>query len=293
MRRRSVRALLVAGTLFLLALTLLSRFVQWGAPPYPLEGTAAPPVGVMTYEEYGRIEHGRPYVLDLGGGGGALLYFGIGHTNDPGDPQIARMRERWRAFRPTVALCEGRLPLFVGTRSAAIRRFGEAAEVYALASESAVAIHSLESPREEEAAHLLERFPAAKVALFFTLRTYASYRRGSGTEGAEGFAQGALRRVRRLPGLETSLVDLEALGALYGREFPDRPDWRAVPDSFFDPGKTDTWMNEVQTRSNRFRDARMVALLLHLVRRGERVFAAVGASHVVMAEPALRAALGG
>src|SRR5262245_47205590 len=212
----------------------------------------------MSYEEYGKIEHGRPYPVEVGGGPGRLFYFGIGHTRDPDDPQLAEMRRRWEGFRPTVALCEGHLPFFLGTREGAFRRFGESAVVYDLARESGIPIHSLEPTREEEAAHPLERFPAERVALFLTLRRYMSFRRGEGREGAEAFVRGALRRVKDLPGLGESFADLEAMARAYAREFPDRPDWREVPEAFFDPGKTDTWMNEVQTRSNQFRDAHMV-----------------------------------
>ncbi|HUF10729.1 MAG TPA: TraB/GumN family protein [Rhodothermales bacterium] len=39
---------------------------------------------------------------------------------------------------------------------------------------------------------------------------------------------------------------------------------------------------------NRVRDEYMVAAIRSFVARGERVFAVVGASHVVMQEPALR-----
>ena len=285
--------LLAAGAIAIAGILVLSRFAQWGAAPVTLGEPVELPSRFMTYEEYGKVEHARPYPIEAGDGAGRLLYFGIGHTRDPADPQLAEMRRRWEGFHPTVALCEGHLPFFVGTREGAFRRFGESATLYDLARESGIPIHSLEPTREEEAAHLLERFPAERVALFLTLRRYVSFRRGEGTEGAEGFVRGALQRVKGLPGLGESFPDLEAMACFHAREFPDRPDWREVPETFFDPGKTDTWMNEVQTRSNRFRDAHMVALLVRLVRRGERVFAAVGASHVVMAEPALRAALGG
>ncbi len=285
--------LLAAGAIAVAGILVLSRFAQWGARPVTLGEPVELPPGFMTYEEYGKVEHGRPYPLEVGGGPGRLLYFGIGHTRDPADPQLAEMRRRWEGFRPTVALCEGHLPFFVGTREGAFREFGESAVVYDLAGESGIEIHSLEPTREEEAAHLLEQFPAERVALFLTLRRYVSLRRGEGPEGVEKRVRGMLGRVKGLPGLGETFPDLEAMARFHAREFPDRPDWREVPEAFFDPGRTDTWMNEVHTRSNRFRDAHMVALLVRLVRRGERVFATVGASHVVMAEPALRAALGG
>ncbi len=51
--------------------------------------------GIMTFDEYAKVRHGYPYIVELQIGKGALLYFGAQHTYDPKDAQIARIENRW------------------------------------------------------------------------------------------------------------------------------------------------------------------------------------------------------
>lgn len=48
---------------------------------------------LMTYEEYAQVEHSRPYVLRIQTRTAAILYFGIGHTRNPEDPQLKTARD--------------------------------------------------------------------------------------------------------------------------------------------------------------------------------------------------------
>src|SRR5262245_34043477 len=130
----------------------LHAWTVWspGAPVYALSAAceAQPlPERFRDGAEHDRIrgQHPEPYVLELAPSRGALLYYGAHHTDDPADPQFADIRARWAAFRPTVALCEGRSrgwllgPLFP-------RLFGmsESALVHELARENGVPLYSLE-----------------------------------------------------------------------------------------------------------------------------------------------------
>jgi hypothetical protein len=69
------------------------------------------------------------------------------------------------------------------------------------------------------------------------------------------------------------------------------PDWRNVPPEWFDPATTQvqTYLNKVSLERGEFRDRHMLVLLTEQLAQGKRVFAVVGASHVVMQERALRA----
>src|SRR5205823_13730742 len=59
-------------------------------------------VEVMTYDEYIKLHHSYPYIVEIQFGKGALLYFGAQHTNDQNHPQMAQIEELWNKFRPKV-----------------------------------------------------------------------------------------------------------------------------------------------------------------------------------------------
>jgi hypothetical protein len=288
--KRIWRSLLGLVLLFVLGFAGYAWRHHWSkvpSRPTPAIDLAAP---IMSYEEYGTFEHPRPYVIEIDSAPGKLLYMGIGHTRDPRDPQIALIRERWATFKPTVALLESRLGLYVGPFDAGVREFGEAGAVYALAKRDGVPLWSLEPPIEDEVRFMLQKWSPQHVALFYTLRTYMGDRKTDNGD-PDALLAGLLEKRKRYPGLEKSFRDLADLDAFYKRTFPNLPDWRKLPDEAMWPGREDSDLNHLATRSNQFRDEHIARLLVDLVRRGERVFAAVGASHAVMEERALRETL--
>ena len=102
-------AMLLTGVLWLVA---------WRSPPFYSAPPAVLSQPILTMAQYDSLaeKHPRPYVVRAGGasGPGALLLFGAEHTRDPADPELVRLRQEWKAFRPTVALVEGRLDPQVG-----------------------------------------------------------------------------------------------------------------------------------------------------------------------------------
>lgn len=94
-----------------------------------------------------------------------------------------------------------------------------------------------------------------------------------------------LKKRNQWPGIEQTLPNMQSLQDAWDRHFPDGPDWRTVSDQFGLPG----FLNEMD--ANIIRDRHFLAILLDLVKKGERVFAVAGSSHAVKLEPALNAAL--
>jgi hypothetical protein len=240
---------------------------------------------LLSYAQHDSLDRRPPYLFRILHGGGELLYFGAAHTTDPHDAQVRQIRELWAGFRPTVALAEPRLGLFMGGLAQGVRQFGEAGAVYALARRDGVPVHTLEAPLEIEMQAVLAEWPATQAAAYYVLR--AALGRES-ADAVEDEARQLVVKRTRWPGLENAL-DYARLDSLMRAEFPEVPDWRTLPQSVTWPGRTDTFLNRVSTSVNRFRDEHMLAVLATLLGRGERVFAVVGSSHVVMQEPALRA----
>jgi hypothetical protein len=242
---------------------------------------------VMTYAEYNKIEHPQPYILRVDSGEGALLYFGSRHTTNPRDAQIDSIRRLWADFQPTVALAETRKS-GRGSMDKAIQTFGESAAPVFLAKSSGLPVYTFEPPLEVEIHSMLRTWSRERLLLFYVLRSYTAR---AAARRSDGQARELIRERGRWPGLQGTMQSVADMDSIWRREFPTGPDWRTLPWESTWPNRDDTWLNELSAALNRLRDQYMLALISKLVRQGERVFAVVGSSHVVMQEAALRDAL--
>ncbi len=244
---------------------------------------------LLTYEELDRITHSVPYILEVQAGKGELLYFGARHSYDPGHPQTRQIIDLWESFSPTIAFNEGGDPPTRGSVEEAVGKNGEPGLLRYLAARDEVPIYDIEPPREQLVKEAIDAgYPAEKVKLFYSLSPYRSYRRSDGFSEPEEFLDRVIRLQSHLPGLEGFPHNSVELAELYSELFPENPDWREVPDAFYDPVRTGNFMNELSRLGGWTRDLHMVDKLGRAVESGERVFAVVGASHVVMQEPVFR-----
>jgi hypothetical protein len=224
---------------------------------------------------------GNPYILQINThDGGALLYYGASHTNDPKAPQIADISSRWDAFHPTVALYEGRASgYFYGGLIEPFAGLSEPALVHKLARRDGIPLYTLEPAYEDEVAELLQTFSAEQVALYFFLRVYSSE---AGGVADEALALDLLGKRTDVNGLRGSLSTLEDVDRVWQRDFSNQSDWRVLQG---EPG----YLGEISDSSRRIRGEHMARILIDLVEKGERVFAVVGSGHVIRQEWNLRA----
>lgn len=233
-----------------------------------------------------------PYVLELEGQTGALVYYGSWHTNNPDDPQIADMAARWNSFEPTVALTENRGGFVPGGKRRAVKMLGEFGQLIEMGKRDNLTILSLETTWEDEIAMVTSRFSPAEATLFYTLRVYLS-ERGDETDltRQNKLAAHLLKKRGSRPGLEGSLNSLDELDALWKASFDSDTDWRSLPPEAIWPGDKPTRLQAISRFVNEIRDRHMAAVILDFLRKGERVFAVAGGSHVVKQEPVLRAGM--
>ena len=248
---------------------------------------------MLSWEEFVRLSIKSPYVLNLSGDGGSLLYFGAAHTYDPSHPQIAAIERRWSQFKPTVAFSEGGVSPLASSKRNAVARYGESGLVRFLADADDIPVASLEPERSRQVELLASIYPLEQIKLFYVLRFVTQYWRGQDRlmtleDYLKPFVQ-YLNRIEKLEGVDpSSLSEIEDTVA---RLMPDLKDWTRVPPAWFVPIRNDSYTNRIARRLSEFRNSHMVKLLVDAVNRQERVFAVVGASHVIMQEPALRAKL--
>jgi hypothetical protein len=259
----------------------------------------------MSWREYSRTTHPVPYVIGVEAGRGALVYFGAQHIGEtrgmPTHPEVNQIAREWERFKPTLAFYEGRST--IGRDSASLEaaaRVSEGGVLRFLAARDGVPTRSLEPPLNKEIHALRAWFSLEHVKVYYVLRCVSQRCTGPGTpeDQATRWLQGEGERPE-LAGAPRTIEDLENSTR---RLLPKLTDWRTVSKEFLDPTRGlldskpdggETFLNEVARRTSDVRDEHMVATLLASAYGGERVFAVVGASHVVMQEPALRVALRG
>lgn len=286
---RTIRRVIGAAVGAPVATAALVWLVAWRSPPYYDAPAVSLPTPILSMADYDRVAgtHARPYVVRVESATGGIVLFGASHTRDPSDPQLTMLRHEWSTFRPSVALVEGRLGFVLPPLMDPVEEYGEMGAAAALARAADVRLYSWEPRREWEIGRMLDSFPAPRVALFYVLRPYFSQLRFGRPGNPELFVEEFRSKRTRYPGLEGTLPSMAAIDSMWWRDFPNLPDWRETSDEYGFPG----FLGDLSARSNALRDEHLAAVLLDLVRKGERVFAVSGSSHAVKLDAALRAAL--
>ena len=240
---------------------------------------------LMTWNQYKGSPHRWPYVVQaFANRGASLFYFGAQHTYDPRDEQMAQLEAAWNRVTPTLAFNEGGDPPVVSARDDEIRQYGEAGLVRWLAARDRVRVEPLDLSRREQAQALLRRWPAASVKIFLIQRALLSCE-----DRADCDREKEVTRI--LPIIDTS-AGLGGTAPHNWRQFQDNVKRIAPVDgshrALFDPTRDGHLFNDMARHVEDVRDRHMIAVLLGALRRGERVFAVAGGSHVVRQERALR-----
>lgn len=246
-------------------------------------------ISTMTFEEYKNIEHSVPYVLHLKDKSGAeLLYYGARHSYDPSDPMFDEMTARFQVFQPKIAFVEGGVVPTVADRNEMIRQDGERGFLCFLCHLHSVPVGNLEPPFDKELKYLLTLYTQEQLFLFYCVRQILQYRhmqsRPSFEEYMGSFAEGMAQRLN----LKVATAVLPFLHTLYQQVFDQELVWEAMTDEVVHPFVYKSITNEIARQNSYFRDASHVTKLFEAMQAHNRVFAVVGASHVVMQEPLLR-----
>ena len=262
----------------------------WRSPAYVTDFepvTAHEPI--LTLDQYGERAdtHARPYIVRVSAQEGGVLLFGAEHTKDPGDPQLLKIRQLWNEFRPTVALVEGRLGFLFRWTTDPTERYGEGGFTLDLAKGDDIPAYTWDPPIEMEVASVLKKFPKKRVALYYVLRPYVGKTRFGKPDDPDAIVESSRRSRTTIPGLEGSLRDLAEIDSLWQADFQGIKDWRVTSDEYGWPG----YLDQIAKQAGAYRDEHFFQVIIHFVRRGERVFAVCGSSHAVMLEQAVTAAV--
>lgn len=244
-------------------------------------------IELLSWHEHDKIYAAGefPYLLELDSAAGHLLYFGCRHTTEATDPQLVDLENWWQKTKPTVALCEGRERMNRFKSRPDSGSYSESQLVRTLAYRSGTKLYTLEPKYDDEVAGLLKHHSAKDVATYLFLRVYTSEIKGYSGDH-EALALSLLKERTNVESLQNTFDSLESFDQYWRSSFSESANWRTLSDT-----EAIAQLVEIGNSSRQVRGEHMVRTLVELVRHGERVFAVVGASHVIRQEPFLRQTL--
>lgn len=243
---------------------------------------------LMSWEEYVRQSSDDPYVLELDSYGGKLVYYGAFHKVDPEHPQFEDIERRWDEFQPTFAYCEGNIWPLEESRIDAIENYGEQGLVTYLAARDGIQVECIDPPLKEQAVYLKNFFPPHLIKAYYVLRQAAINRVMEKDTSPDVYASYYLRHLGRIYGqnaFPSNLLEFESMASIL---FPGLDDWEKIPRSYFGCPDYGGFLADIHRKLNKYRDRVMIQKITGALKKGNRIFAIVGRSHVVIQEAALK-----
>lgn len=243
---------------------------------------------LMTWEEY--LEHPRnaPYIIELDTIYGSLLYYGAFHNLDPVNPQFEDIEKKWEQFQPSFAFCEGHTWPLEESRTKAIRMHGEQGLITFLAARDGVPIKCIDPPFIEQAIYLRKYFTPPKIKIYFVLRQAninKMLNRAYRNLGDARTLLAKMEKIRKLKCFPANLVEFEHM---VSKLFPELDNWQDIPSSFFHSSEKGRFLPDIHRKLNEYRDHIMIKKVTKALKKGERIFAVVGRSHVFRQQSILR-----
>jgi hypothetical protein len=242
---------------------------------------------MVSWTEYTSQSRANPYVLELASKTGCLFYYGVFHSQNEGDKQFRVIEAKWNQFRPDVVFCEGGIWPLEPSRELSISKHGEPGLLRYLSSRDGIKLRSLEPRRIQEAIYLSRYFSIPKIKTFYILRQ-AVLQRLQKKSMTVPHIERILSYFEKPPFSNTSPVSVKEFEYYVKKLFPDLDSWRRIPETWFYSCSGHDWLPRLFRMVNDFRNRFMIRKILREIKKGKRVFAVVGRSHVVRQEPVIR-----
>lgn len=235
---------------------------------------------LLTWQEY--VEHPRtgPYILELDKKRGSLFYYGAFHKVDPKDPQFEDIEQKWEQFRPTYAFCEGRIWPLKESRAQAIRSYGEQGLITFLAARDGIPVKCIDPSISQQALYLRNQYPPHQIKIYFILRQATINKMLRRKEKNEDDARLLLSKMEKFGGSRYFPATLVEFEGMFSQLFPELDNWQNIPYAYFQSSEKNGFLAEIHQKLIEYRDQTMIKKVTKALKRGERVFAVVGRSHV-------------
>ena len=287
-----MKKILYVLAIFILGLILLFVFdIIWKSPSYykteKTQVLETPIMDMTVYMDSLINIHRRPYIFTVESPkGGKVIILGVEHINDPSNAQFDSIKHFWGLNKPTVALVEGKLGFYMKWLHNPIELYGESGLTAELAKSNGADLYTWEPSREDEIDLLIKKYPAQKLAMFYSLRPFFGIPVEERASNPEDKLQDLIVERTDKKHLKNTLKSWKDIDSIWQRDFPDS-DWKTFNSGYGYPG----YFHDIWNSSNLARDEHMVNIIIELVQKGETVFVTMGSSHAPRIEETLKNAL--
>ncbi|WP_223034110.1 hypothetical protein [Hanstruepera marina] len=287
-----MKKLLYSLTLLIGLIVLLFYFnIIWKSPSYyktvKSREYEAPIMDMGTYMDSLINVHSRPYAYTITSQKkGKVIVLGVEHINDPKAPQFDLIKNQWEEHKPSVALVEGRLGFFCKWLHNSIEQYGESGLTAELAKSDGIKLYTWEPSRDDEIAMLIKKYPAQKLAMFYSLRPFFGIPLNERANNPEDKLQDLIEERTKRKHLKNTLKSWEEVDSIWQSDFPEK-DWRTFDSGYGYP----SYLHDIWNDSNLARDKHMVNIIVELVEKGETVFVTMGSSHAPRIENTLKSVI--
>jgi hypothetical protein len=243
----------------------------------------------MSYEEYAKIKHGRPYMYTLLKSDQALFYFGANHSCNPENEQYQFFDYFWEEFlnctqgKNCVVLIEGSLRGKHTTKyDAIVKGGGEGGLLQFYAEQHQISVICPEPDEQFLHEQLLQQYLPDQILyrdFSHICMQFHRYRKVNSNLEFESFYQKY--------DFPISLDGMKKIHTqIFGIEFD------ITDEKFFynvsNPVDSRTIINQVCRSASEIRDEAIVACIQNLIEQEKNIFIAYGATHAVMQKAAIK-----
>ncbi len=216
------------------------------------------------------------------GRGKELLFIGTNHTFTPGDPQIAGVEAFFKAFEPTLVLIEGGDWAIADSKEQAVSKYGEMGFTRFLAAKANIKAMSADAPEGETIAAGLKEHTATDTKLYFALRVVPQWAKQATGKTVEENMRDYLASPKFNSYFPPNTLpqNIEELQQQLAKRIPTLKDWKSFKYNWAFDGGDKSFLNEVDTTVNNFRNNYFKDQIFTGLRKGERVFVIAGYTHL-------------
>ncbi len=252
---------------------------------------------IMSYQEYAKTKHARPYTFSLSDQNHYVYYFGANHSLNPDDQQYPVLEAFWQEFlnktrgRNCVVLVEGSLRPLKHCKEEAILGGAEGTYITLLAEREKIDILCPEPQQTWLTKELLKEFPEEEVAYAFFAQDVFWHLKAEKIRRNFNKDLAIKEDISELQKYFGTTYTLELLKDIHQKIFSKSFDDSLHEDIFYritNPVEEETIINKVISRKSMLRDTAIVNCIEDLIGQNKNIFVVYGCTHAIMQEAAIK-----
>jgi hypothetical protein len=254
---------------------------------------------IISYDEYSKINHPRPYFYKIKSGENFLYYFGEEHSFDPKHKQWQVMKNFWREFlkdtenKNRIVFVESKVSKIEENEDLTVINKAGPGLITFIAFENGIFTFCPESSFREQFMYLEKYFLHEEIQYYYFARMVLQWNKTNKKIDFEKFIQPYLDRDKKESEWNDVDFTIDGMKKIHNKIFGIK--FNENDEKFFrsvvSPVELKTIINKINRALSDFRNEYIVQKIKEYIDNNYSVFAVYGCTHVVVQEPLLREVL--